>query len=278
MDPHATVPGFSFPLSSGLFRLAVGGLGLTAEDHVLDLFSGQGAAALRLAEDPGCRVTAVEGDAALCQTARAYARSLGREDRITVRRMDPDRLELPARSFDLVLALGAAPTVLGRAALLERSRFYLRPGGRVLLADLVYLDSPVSGTAAQLLRELPGRDPIESRDNAPDPVVRALLEQGRYRFETESDYRQLAEAIGYEVEFSFLVPESEWAEYFERRSREFGEPGAVGVDTSARARLSEEAAVYYALGGRGCVGYLVLGARCVEWDSTAPRSSRRPGQ
>jgi hypothetical protein len=178
--------------------------------------------------------------------------------------MDPDRLELPARSFDLVLALGAAPTVLGRASLLERSRFYLKPGGRVLLADLVYLNSPAPATAVQLLRELQGADHAEPSDNAPDAVVRALLEQGRYRFETESDYRQLAEAIGYEVMFSFLVPESEWAEYFERRSREYGERIAVDADGEARHRLAEEAGVFYAFGGRGRVGYLVLGAKAVD--------------
>lgn len=264
MDPHASIPGFSFPLSSGLFRLAVAGLGLSAESQVLDLCSGQGAAALRLAEEPGCRVTAVEADPALCRSAREYARSIGREDRIQVRQMDPERLELPARSFDLVVALGAAPTVLGRGALLERSRFYLRPGGRVLLADLVYLNSPVSATAVQLLREIQGVEPVEARDNAPEPVVRALLEQGRYHFDTESDYRQLAEAIGYEVEFSFLVPESEWAEYFERKSRETGERTAADGDREARLRLCEEAGAYYAFGGRGRVGYLVLGARSVE--------------
>lgn len=266
MDPQASIPGFSFPLSGGLFRVAVRGLGLTPDLHVLDLFSGQGAAALRLARDPGCSVTAVESDPTLCRRAREYARAIGVEGRVSVRQMDPQRLELPAQSFDAVFALGAAPTVLGRGALLERCHFYLRPGGHLLLADIVYLDSPVSATGRQLLSEIRSDEPLEAQANAPGPVVRGLLEQGRYRFETESDYRQLLEAMGYAVEFSFLSPESEWAEYFERMSREYGDRHAHEGDADARTRLCEEAAAYYALGGRASVGYLVLSARCLEYE------------
>ncbi|MEZ4650190.1 MAG: class I SAM-dependent methyltransferase [Candidatus Eisenbacteria bacterium] len=266
MDPQATIPGFSFPLSGGLFQVAVRGLGLGPDLRVLDLYSGQGAAALRLARDPGCSVTAVESDPTLCRRAREYARAAGMEDRVVVRQMDPHRLELPARNFDAVMALGAAPTALGRAALLERCHFYLRPGGHLLLADLVYLDSPASGPARQLLTEIRSDVPLEPQGNAPAPAVRGLLEQGRYRFETESDYRQLLEAMGYAVEFSFLSPESEWGEYFERMSREYGDRHAHEGDVDARARLSEEAAAYYALGGRASVGYLVVGARCLEYE------------
>ncbi len=273
------IPGFHFPLSSGLFRLACRGLDLEPEHRALDLLSGSGAAALELARETGCEVLSVDSNEPGLREAREWSRTLGLQDRVTFRSMDPQRLDLPARHFDAVLAVGGAPTVLGRPQMLERAAIHLVPGGRMLLADLVYLNSDPPAAAGPLLRKAgPDGEPLEVRSNVPEPIVRVVFEQGRHQIDTESDYRQLLEALGYEVEFSFLVPESEWAAYFDRSRKRLGDGSSEhvgvtevdGMETPGPdpgQALSEEAAAMFAYGGRATVGYMVLVARYAALDN-----------
>ncbi|MEZ4653727.1 MAG: class I SAM-dependent methyltransferase [Candidatus Eisenbacteria bacterium] len=249
----------------GLLTLAARSFNLGSTHHVLDLRTGNRAAALRLARDFGCHVTAVDEDEPSLRIAREVADHSGLGGLVKFKAMDLGHWTLPAREFDLVLALGGALTATDRVRGLDQIAVHLVPGGGLLIADLVYLDGPASAAAKDLLRDLSGLEgeTVEEREHRPEPIVRAIFEQGRFHFANEPEYRGLLEAFGYETVFSTLMPETAWGEYFERMARAAGAMDSPHCDRQARAYIAQEAGAFYGYGGRGTVGYWFAGARHV---------------
>lgn len=246
------------PLSDEILRLAVAGLALPPKPRVLDLCCGTGPASLFLAREHGAVCTGVDMDETLLLRARESALEAHLDQDLEFLRADARHLELPTASFDLILALGGALTYIGRPEGLERARQLLKPGGALLASDLVYRDSPVPETVERILREAAPESPIPPL--ALEPAVRAVYEEGIHRFETEASYRALLAAIGFEVLFTFPVPESAWNRYYEDAARSQTDP-AVGLRIPVAI---EELASYYCWGGRWGVDYLVCGARVSE--------------
>lgn len=84
---------------------------------------------------PGWRITASDYDPEMVALARRRLSLLG--DRVSVAQADATSLTFPAQSFDLVVSIGVWHHVGDwRRALAEAARV-LRPGGRLLLADLL---------------------------------------------------------------------------------------------------------------------------------------------
>ena len=258
-----TLPDFRYPMTSGLLDLAARGVALGPEHHVLDVGAGNGAAALHLAREFGCRVTAIDSDEASVRAIRELAEVAGLAERVKARLMDLGHWNLPIRAFDFVFAFGGVLTALDRVRALEQIGVHLAPGGCLLLSDLIYLDGESPAAARDLLRDLSGLEGeiVEEREHQPEPVVRAIFEQGRFRFTNEPGYRALLEAFGYDTLFTMLMPESVWGEYFERTARQAGELDSPHCNREARAWVAQEAGAYYGYGGRGTVGYLFAGAR-----------------
>lgn len=257
------LPDFRYPMTAGLLAMTARGLGLGPEHHLLDVGTGNGAAALRLAAEFGCRVTAIDADESSVRSVRELAETSGLGDLVKVRAMDLGHWNLPASEFDFVCAFGGVLTALDRVRGLEQIGVHLAPGGCLLLAELIYLDGESPAAARDLLRDLSGLEgeTVEERPHQPEPIVRAIFEQGRYRFINEPGYRALLEAFGYDTLFTMLMPESVWGEYFERAAREAGELDSPHCNRDARAWVAQEAGAYYGYGGRGTVGYLFAGAR-----------------
>ncbi len=250
------------PMTDDLLRLALRGLALPARPRVADLCCGTGAASLLMAREYQAVCTGVDRSETLVRTAREASLAQGFQEEVEFIEADARHVDLPSASFDLVLALGGSLTYIGRGEGLERIRLLLRPGGALLLSDLIYLDSPAPEEVERFIR-----------DQAPDcairslflePAVRAVYEEGLFRFETEHSYRQLLALHGYETLFSFHAPESAWNAYYAFAARAQTDPGAavripVGVD---------ELAAFYCWGGRWGAAYLVLGARIPEESGT----------
>jgi ubiquinone/menaquinone biosynthesis C-methylase UbiE len=244
------------PLSDDHLRLALRGLGLPAQDaRVADLCCGLGSASRLLAREFGAVCTGVDMSDVLLRAARERALAENLSERVEFVHGDARHVILPSGSFDLVLALGGALTYMGRGEGLERIRLLLKPGGRLLISDLVYLDSPVpEEIARRLAEEIPG-DPV-----APfplGPAVRAVFEEGVYLFETEEAYRVLLRLHGFDPAFTFNVPESAWNGYYRRAvlSTEADSPTAIRVPVG-----TDELAAFYCWGGRWGLAYMVAGA------------------
>ena len=251
------------PLSDEQLRLALRGLGLPPDPRVVDLCCGHGAASRLLATEFDARCTGVDLSERLLREAREQALAMGLQERVEFLQGDARHVELPNHCFDVVIALGGALTYMGRSEGLERIRFLLRPGGALLFSDLIYLDSPVPEEALRVLSErAPGN---EVRSLSLEPAVRAVFEEGVYRFENEQSYRELLLMQGYEVLFIFLVPESAWNDYYRRAAQSILDP-SIGLQIPVGA---DELASYYCWGGRWGMAYLVCGARAPAGDPSS---------
>ncbi|MBT2401676.1 cyclopropane-fatty-acyl-phospholipid synthase family protein [Streptomyces sp. ISL-100] len=128
-----------------LTRLAGDRLGLAPGDRLLDIGCGTGQPALLLAAETGCSVTGVDTSEALVRAARHRAAQTENAEAAAFHQGCVTALPFPADGFDQVLMVevashlphGVLPCAKTRA-LAEAARV-LRPGGRLLLADLVLL-------------------------------------------------------------------------------------------------------------------------------------------
>lgn len=249
------LPEYLAPLTTDLLRLAVRGLALPDRPRVLDLCCGTGSASFVLATEFDAVCTGVDLSDGMLRVARERALDLGLQDRLEFLCSDARHLELPNGTFDLALALGGALSYMGRVEGLERVSQLLKPGGSLLISDLVYLDSPVPEPIVRVLAERMPADPV--RLLALEPAVRAIYEEGIYRFENERSYRELLTSFGYEVLFAFPAPESAWDAYYGAIAEGMESPaGGPGIPVGP-----EELASYYSWGGRWGIAYLICGAK-----------------
>jgi 27-O-demethylrifamycin SV methyltransferase len=152
--------------------------------RVLDVGCGVGEPACFLAEEFGCRVTGITTSEIGLARAQRLAESHGLGGRVEFRYADGMDNRLPDAAYDRVWILQAAHLMPSKNRLIAESARVLRPGGRLVLCDIV-LGSPMS------LREV-----VEYRHEF------LLLERvfGRARMEPLDAYASLAREAGLEVE------------------------------------------------------------------------------
>ncbi len=109
---------------------------LPTEADVLELGAGAGAAAEALAERfPGWRLTATDFDPEMVEMARPRLARFG--DRVHVEQADATDLHFPDASFDLVIAMLVWHHVGIWETATTEARRVLRPGGWLVLADVL---------------------------------------------------------------------------------------------------------------------------------------------
>jgi len=260
------------PLTDEILRLALRGLDLPEAPRVLDLCCGSGGASFLAAEELGARCTGVDLDEGLLRVAREHALAAGLDERMEFLCADARHVQLSNGTFDLVLALGGALTYIGRPEGLERIRQLLKPSGALLLSDLIYLDSPAPERIARVLASSAPGSPLGRLEIS--PAVRAVFEEGLYRYENERSYHELLTVCGFDPLFAFPVPESAWNSYYDFAARGLEteiaggsperEPAASPKEAPPVLRIPveiAELAAFYCWGGRWALGYLVCGAR-----------------
>lgn len=113
--------------------------GISGADSVLDAGSGIGGTARFLADQFGCRVTAVDLTDEYCETAKWLNRIVGLDDRISVRQGDVTDLQLPDAEFDVVTSQHVQMNVADKARLYEEARRVLVTSGRLAVWDVTAL-------------------------------------------------------------------------------------------------------------------------------------------
>lgn len=129
--------------------------GLSGPISVLDLGCGPGASALTLLGAlPEAQVTGLDAHAPFLEAARAQVATAGFAERFTAVEADMGQPPFPQASFDLIWSEGAIYSIGVEAALAAWTPL-LRPGGRLVFSDAVWLTDAPDPVAAANWAEYP---------------------------------------------------------------------------------------------------------------------------
>lgn len=163
-----------------LTSLMIDAARLRGPAEVLDVGCGTGATACQLAADHGARVFGITTSRVGVEAATARARRVGVEALATFEQRDGTDNGLPAAAFDIVWVLESSHLMRKRERLVSECGRVLRPGGRLVLCDVV-LDTPMDFDTVKSLRE-------------PLALLRSVF--GDARMEPLDRYAQWFAAIG----------------------------------------------------------------------------------
>lgn len=195
---------------------------------VLDVGCGIGSPACFLAQRYGCRVTGISTSPAGIEQARLRAQRLGCADRVSFQLGDGMDNGLPDASFDRAWILEASHLMPRKDALLAECARVLRPGGIVVLCDI-----------------MPRREvrPVEILRRSRD-FLHLHYAFGHAKLETLATYRRLAESAGLRVVESMDIsdPIFPTLEHWRRRIEENSEAvrALIGDDGVEHFRASCE--------------------------------------
>lgn len=185
---------------------------LPAEPEVLDVGCGPGRQTLELLRGTGGRVTAVDTHPPYLAdlTRRAEAEGLG--GRLRATEADMTRLPFADASFDLLWSEGAI-YLMGVAPALKAWRRLLRPGACIAFTEIAWLT-----------------------EDRPEEA-RRVWDEGYPAMTTVDGNSRLIASAGYEELARFVLPESDWWDYYRPigarlsglRRRYAGDPAALAV-------------------------------------------------
>jgi SAM-dependent methyltransferase len=159
---------------------------VTNADHVLDAGSGIGGTARFLADQFGCRVTAIDLTEEYCDTARWLNRLVGLDDRVTVRQGDVTDLPFANASFQVVISQHVQMNVADKTSLYQQARRVLIPGGRLAVWDIT------SGAPGDLDYPLPWADQPELSHLVSPDQLRAAIERAGFTVVAWNDFAEEA--------------------------------------------------------------------------------------
>jgi arsenite methyltransferase len=107
-------------------------------DAVLDVGCGAGVDSLVAAQlvGPGGRVVGIDVTPAMVEQARGHLARLG-WPQVRFQVADAEALPFPDNDFDVVISNGVVNLTLNKAKALQEAQRVLKPGGRLMLADMV---------------------------------------------------------------------------------------------------------------------------------------------
>ncbi|MFB9385479.1 SAM-dependent methyltransferase [Pseudonocardia petroleophila] len=187
---HADLPREA-PGSPATLRLLLGLAGpLPERPHVVDVGCGPGTASLLLARETGGTVTALDTHGPFLDRLRDRAAAEGLGDRVRALEAPMQDVPLPDGAADLVWAEGSA-YVMGFDAALAGWRRLLAPDGVLVLTE------------------------AEWTTPDPAPAARAFWDAGYPAMRTTADNVAAAQDAGWTVAATYLLPDSDWAAYYD---------------------------------------------------------------
>lgn len=158
--------------------------------RILDIGCGSGMQTLALARlCPGSVITASDIHQPFLDDLEDRAKKVGLDSRITTVQASMEDLPFPDGSFDLVWAEGSS-FIMGFSAALSSWKRLIRPGGFLVLSDLVWFTHNPTG---------------ECRDYF-DRVYPAMVH--------EEAAEEMVRDAGYEILDTFRLPDSAWWDYY----------------------------------------------------------------
>lgn len=108
---------------------------VTRESKVLDVGSGRGEIALRIAQRTGCTVYGIDSSGWAVDRARVRSRKRGLQDRSIFLRQKAEKLDFPSGYFDLVYSVKVLHETRHNEALREMYRVLKNVEGQLILVD-----------------------------------------------------------------------------------------------------------------------------------------------
>lgn len=197
---------------------------LPSDPTVFDVGCGTGSATILLAELTGGRVTAVDVHEPYLAEVSRRAAEAGVGDRVSVMRESMDALPVPNGSIDLLWAEGSA-YVLGFAAALAAWRPLLSDTGVLVL------------TEAEFITPDPGEE------------AAAFWSAGYPAMRSTAQNVAAAQKRGWEVRAVYVLPDSDWDNYYAPLRARIAELEREGVDPEVLAMAGAEIGVRERCGG-----------------------------
>lgn len=219
---------------------------LTAGLEVLDVGAGTGTPACRLAADHGVRVLGISTSPVGVRAAQARARAGGLLEQTSFEVRDGTDNGLPDRSFDRVWVLESSHLMRDRERLLSECARVLRPGGRLVLCDIIRH------------REIPF---AELRARTAD-FVTLRTAFGDAHMEPLSLYAELARAAGLAVDQADDLTAATLPTFARWRANaaEHREQVALGLGPEGLAAFERSTAILEGFWRDGTFGYGLLAA------------------
>ena len=211
--------------------------GINPASVVLDMGCGYGETTAMLAAEFRCKVTAVDNGPENIVIAKKLAAERHVSHLVTFVTDDILTCDFTQSKFDLLLAEGGIFSFIGRNEGLCLAGSWLPQNGWLAFSDLVLLSD---------------RAPVE---------VKTVFEDDKYHYESESSYRALVAAAGFDIQFMGLVPPSGWDNYYGHMARRLEDSKGVFADRQVKLAFHREIDVFYRLEGSKHVGYLFCMAR-----------------
>ena len=195
---------------------------------ILEVGCGNGISTMRLAQHTSAQVTALDTDQSALARVRAQAIAAGLSDRIDTLCLDMARLSEVESVFDAIWAEGSA-YIMGVKRALSAWRPLLRPGGLLVLSDLVWrTGQPSEDVQTFWASEYPAMATVEKR-----------IKQ--------------AERAGYTVHSHLDMGQAALDAYYLPLSARLEQVQALITEKRVVEDLQRELAVYYQ--GKGQFGY-----------------------
>ncbi|MFC7280188.1 class I SAM-dependent methyltransferase [Paractinoplanes rhizophilus] len=206
---------------------------LPGRPRIVDVGCGTGPATVALARLTGGHVTAVDLHPPFLDAVTARAAAAGVGDRVTALRASMDSLPLAPGSVDLLWAEGSA-YLMGFDAALAAWRPLLAAGGVLVLTEAEWLTP------------------------TPSAGARAFWDPGYPAMRTTAANVRAAERAGWIVRAVYVLPDSDWDEYYEPLAARLAELRGEGIPDEVLAPVGEEIAVRAAYGGEyAYTGYVL---------------------
>ena len=163
--------GMIAPAEAGTMVKMINPLGLNEKMTVVELGAGLGGLARVVATETGAYVTGFEPDATLAKAGMELSVKHGLSRKAVIKQAEATTLDVRPKSVDAILAKEAFLTIEDKPALFGAIRKALKPGGQLMLSDLMLAGE----TAGPAVAAWAAKEPIKPY-LLPIATVRTILE------------------------------------------------------------------------------------------------------